>query len=64
MKQDPKADVNKIAEEVKKSMNMPKKKKIKHLIIFNDMDVEVKTAIINNDKSTDLKFNIKIISTF
>lgn len=44
-----------VANGITKTVNMPKKKKIKHLVIFDDMDVEVKTAIINNDKSTDLK---------
>lgn len=38
-----------------KTMEKPKKKKIKHLIVLDDVDDEIKSAIINNDKGTDLK---------
>ena len=38
-----------------KTVNMPKKKKLKHLSILNDIDEQIKIAIINNDKSIDLK---------
>lgn len=40
-----------------KSINMPKKKKIKHLIILEDIDEELLSLIKSCDKSTDL--NIK-----
>jgi ribosomal protein L14E/L6E/L27E len=38
-----------------KSMNMPKKKKIKHLSILEDIDDEILSLIKSCDKSTDLK---------
>ena len=40
-----------------KSIDMPKKKKIKHLIILEDIDEELLSLIKSCDKSTDL--NIK-----
>lgn len=39
---------------VTKTMNKPKKKKLKHLSIMECMDEKVRSAIINKDKSTDL----------
>ena len=39
----------------KKSVDMPKKKKIKHLIILEDIDEELLSSIKSCDKSTDLK---------
>ena len=38
-----------------KSIDMPKKKKIKHLIILEDIDEELLSLIRLCDKSTDLK---------
>ena len=38
-----------------KVMDKPKKKKIKHLMFFDDINDEIKSAIINNDKGTDLQ---------
>lgn len=38
-----------------KSINKPKKKKIKHLIILEDIDDELLSSIKSCDKSTDLK---------
>ncbi|WP_294370967.1 hypothetical protein [uncultured Clostridium sp.] len=38
-----------------KSINMPKKKKIKHLIILENIDEELLSSIRSCDKSTDLK---------
>ena len=38
-----------------KSIDMPKKKKIKHLIILEDIDKELLSSIKSCDKSTDLK---------
>ena len=38
-----------------KLISNPKKKKIKHLSFLDTVDDEIKYAIINNDKSTDLK---------
>lgn len=38
-----------------KLISNPKKKKIKHLNFLSTVDDEIKDAIINNDKSTDLK---------
>lgn len=38
-----------------KSVDMPKKKKIKHLIILEDIDEELLSSIKSCDKSTDLK---------
>jgi len=38
-----------------KSMEMPKKKKIKHLSILEDVDDEIISLIKSCDKSTDLK---------
>lgn len=38
-----------------KSIQMPKKKKIKHLIILEDIDDELLSSIKACDKSTDLK---------
>ncbi|ETI91727.1 MAG: Ribosomal protein L14E [Clostridium butyricum DORA_1] len=38
-----------------KSIDMPKKKKIKHLIILENIDEELLSLIKSCDKSTDLK---------
>lgn len=38
-----------------KTIEKPKKKKLKHLLILEDIDEEIRTAIIKQDKSTDLK---------
>lgn len=38
-----------------KSINMPKKKKIKHLIILEDIDEEILSLIKSCDTSCDLK---------
>lgn len=38
-----------------KSMGMPKKKKVKHLSILEDIDDEIISSIRSCDKSTDLK---------
>ena len=38
-----------------KLVSMPKKKKIKHLSILEDIDVEILSSIQSCDKSTDLK---------
>ncbi|MFW2489448.1 KOW domain-containing RNA-binding protein [Clostridium chromiireducens] len=38
-----------------KLVNMPKKKKIKHLSILEDIDDEILSSIQSCDKSTDLK---------
>lgn len=38
-----------------KTIERPKKKKLKHLSIIKDIDDEIKLAIVNNDKSTDLR---------
>jgi ribosomal protein L14E/L6E/L27E len=38
-----------------KTVEKPKKKKIKHLNFLNAVDDEIKEAIKNSDKSTDLK---------
>lgn len=38
-----------------KTFNNPKKKKLKHLNILEDVDDEIKLAIYDNDKSTDLR---------
>jgi len=38
-----------------KTVDKPKKKKIKHLNFLNVVDDEIKEAITNIDKSTDLK---------
>lgn len=38
-----------------KTVEKPKKKKIKHLNFLETVDDEIKDAITNSDKSTDLK---------
>lgn len=38
-----------------KTFKEPKKKKLKHLSLIDSMDEEIKSAIVNNDKGTDLK---------
>ena len=38
-----------------KNVDKPKKKKVKHLTFYDIINDEVKEAIINKDKSTDLK---------
>ncbi|MEG2936346.1 MAG: hypothetical protein RR844_07635 [Clostridium sp.] len=38
-----------------KKVEKPKKKKLKHLSIIENMNDEIKSAIMNNDKSTDLR---------
>lgn len=38
-----------------KTMDMPKKKRIKHLIILEDIDEQILSLIRSCDKSTDLK---------
>lgn len=38
-----------------KTVEKPKKKKIKHLNFLETVDDEIKEAITNSDKSTDLK---------
>lgn len=38
-----------------RTIEKPKKKKLKHLTFNNSINEEIKSAIINNDKCTDLK---------
>jgi ribosomal protein L14E/L6E/L27E len=38
-----------------KTIQMPKKKKIKHFNVLEDVDDEIKASIISKDKGTDLK---------
>ena len=38
-----------------KTIEKPKKKKLKHLSILETLDEDLRNAIINNEKSTDLK---------
>ena len=38
-----------------KTTEKPKKKKLKHLNVLDNIDEEIKMAIMNNDKSIDLK---------
>lgn len=38
-----------------KTVDKPKKKKVKHLTFYDTIDDEVKEAIVNKDKCTDLK---------
>ena len=38
-----------------KTIQMPKKKKIKHFIVLENVDDEIKASIILKDKGTDLK---------
>ena len=38
-----------------KTINNPKKKKLKHLSILNDINEEIKLSILKDEKSTDLK---------
>ena len=38
-----------------KTMNQPKKKKLKHLSIMEIIDEDLRKAIMDNEKSTDLK---------
>lgn len=38
-----------------KTVINPKRKKVKHLSVIEDVNDEIKTAILNNDKSTDLQ---------
>lgn len=38
-----------------KTIIKPKKKKAKHISVIDDVNDEVKAAIINNDKSTDIQ---------
>lgn len=38
-----------------KTTQMPKKKRIKHFIVLEDVDDEIKASIMSNDKGTDLK---------
>ena len=38
-----------------KTTQMPKKKKLKHLIVLEDVNDEIKASILSNDRGTDLK---------
>ena len=38
-----------------KTMNKPKKKKLKHISFLNDINEEIKLSVLNDEKSTDLK---------
>ena len=38
-----------------KTIQMPKKKKIKHLVVLEDVNDEIKESIISLDRGTDLK---------
>ena len=38
-----------------KTLDKPKKKKVKHLSFLSEVNDEIKSAIVNKDKSTDLK---------
>ena len=38
-----------------KTIQMPKKKKIKHFIVLENVDDEIKASLILKDKGTDLK---------
>ncbi|MDS0526776.1 hypothetical protein NNC19_13875 [Clostridium sp. SHJSY1] len=40
---------------ITKTLDKPKKKKLKHLDFVDTVDDEIKLAIVSNDKSTDLK---------
>ncbi|MBD7912732.1 MULTISPECIES: hypothetical protein [Clostridium] len=40
---------------VTKTLDKPKKKKLKHLSFIDAVDDEIKLAIVSNDNSTDLK---------
>ena len=44
-----------LANGLTKTIEKPKKKKLKHLEIIKNIDEEIKSAIMNNDISTDLK---------
>lgn len=38
-----------------KTVQMPKKKKLKHIDVLDDVNDEIKVSIMSNDKGTDLK---------
>ena len=38
-----------------KTIQMPKKKKLKHMIVLEDVNDEIKASIISHDRGTDLK---------
>lgn len=38
-----------------KTVQMPKKKKLKHIDVLDDVNDEIKVAIMSSDKGTDLK---------
>ena len=38
-----------------KTIQMPKKKKLKHFIVLENVDDEIKASVILKDKGTDLK---------
>lgn len=40
-----------------KTVDKPKKKKLKHLILLDAFDEKIKKSILDNEKSTDLKIN-------
>ena len=38
-----------------KTIQMPKKKKLKHLVVLDDVNDEIKASIISQDRGADLK---------
>lgn len=38
-----------------KGIRNPKKKKLKHLVFFNEVNDEIRSAILNQDSNTDLQ---------
>ncbi|ATD56159.1 KOW domain-containing RNA-binding protein [Clostridium chauvoei] len=38
-----------------KTVQMPKKKKLKHITVLDDVNDEIKASIISKDRGTDLK---------
>ena len=38
-----------------KTIEMPKKKKLKHMMLTNVIDEEIKSSILSQDKNTNLK---------
>jgi ribosomal protein L14E/L6E/L27E len=38
-----------------KTLKMPKKKKLKHLVLTNKVDEQIKNCILSNDSTVDLK---------
>lgn len=44
-----------VANGATKTIEMPKKKKLKHIILTNVVDEEIKSSILSQDKNTNLK---------